>query len=283
MRSKSNDFFSTILMLIPLVAVPMLAIFGIPEISPVKKSTLSEKDSFNGTGSGDSQTEEISFGSTTSEIDLGGESNISQDSRLDHNHATSANVFDKMASSKEEWLPPSGALDGWEPEPISSRPKNDQKMIGFSTSNSEQTLERSLDSEPVSQAFFESNQSSQEKTGANNTEIQQVKNDVNPFEQKAPSPRKAVKEVDQQFRLRAEKLLRRDPATWSAAVEKLNELGIRDYRLEPGVRPNDFLFSCSYSPPQNPRISRRFEAEAIDPLIAVIHVLQQVDEWNQNR
>jgi len=78
-------------------------------------------------------------------------------------------------------------------------------------------------------------------------------------------------------------MLRRDPATWSAAVQKLNELGIRDYRLEPGSRPDEFLFSCSYSPPHNPRVSRRFEAEALDPLKAVIKVLQQVDEWNQSR
>lgn len=287
MRSKSNDFFSTILMLIPLVAVPMLAIFGIPEISPVKKSTLNETGLSNGHGSNVPHSEEISFGAASNEIDLGSEAKLSQQSRLNQNKRG----FGKMASAKngsfkeEEWLPPSSALEGWELENEPAKLKPGQNVPELAAANSEKPLERSLENKPVQQASFNLTQPVREPAGAFSQEIQQVKNDTNPFEQTAPSRQKAVaaKEVDEQFRLRAEKLLRRDPVTWSAAVEKLNELGIRDYRLEPGARPNEFLFSCSYSPPQNPRISRRFEAEAADPLQAVIRVLQQVDELNRNK
>ncbi|QDT99649.1 hypothetical protein [Gimesia aquarii] len=289
MRSKSNDFFSTILMLIPLVAVPMLAIFGIPEIAPVKKSPFNENEQANSEGFSGSQFEDISFDASADEIDLGSEGDFSQRSGPNQNRGETKSPFEKMASTQkgsfneEEWLPPAGALEGWELETVPSKLEVDQKGIGLSSANSGRMSEQNLENKSIQQASFETEQASLESAGTFNQEILQVENEANPFEKVPPSRPAAVKPVDEQFRLRAEKMLRRDPVTWGAAVEKLNELGIRDYRLEPGGRPNEFLFSCSYSPPQNPRISRRFEAEALDPLKAVIQVLQQVDEWNRNK
>jgi len=287
MRSKSNDFFSTILMLIPLVAVPMLAIFGIPEISPVKKSALNENDSFGSEGSANSQVEEISFDASSHEIDLGGEGNLAGRSRSHQNRAGSESPFEKMAASpkgsmdREEWLPPAGALEGWELEPAPSQREPDQKMVDMTSAG--QVPIQPLNNSSIQPASFDGAQPSSNEAGPFGQEIRQVGNEINPFEQTSPADQAVANEVDKQFRLRAETMLRRDPATWSAAVQKLNELGIRDYRLKPGDRPNEFLFSCSYSQPHNPRISRRFEAEALDPLKAVIRVLQQVDEWNRNK
>ncbi|MCH9790380.1 MAG: hypothetical protein K0U82_06140 [Planctomycetes bacterium] len=299
MRSKSNDFFSTVLMLIPLVAVPMLAIFGIPEIAPVKKSSINENDLFDSEGSSRSQFEEISFDSSSHEIDLGGEGNLSGQSRSNQNRGDRGGSFEKMASSRkdalnrEDWLPPAGALEGWELEEVPSQLNSDQKSVKLKSAGSLPKF--ALDKNPIQQAAFEEGRPSSNSVTPIGQEIRQVENEGNPFEPSAqaqlaptepssvPARQAAVKEVDQQFRIRAETMLRRDPATWSAAVQKLNDLGIRDYRLEPGVRPNEFLFSCSYSPPNNPRISRRFEAEALDPLKAVIKVLQQVDEWSRNK
>jgi len=287
MRSKSNDFFSTILMLIPLVAVPMLAIFGIPEIAPVKKSSLNENDLFSNEGSSKSQFEEIAFDSSSHEIDLRGEANFAGRSRSDQNRAGQKSPFEKMAAApqgspnREQWLPPAGAMEGWELDTAPSKIEADQKMIELTSSD--QLPKQARGNNPIQQASFEGAQAGPDATASFDQGIQQAGNESNPFEQSAPADQAAVKEVDEQFRVRAETMLRRDPATWSAAVQKLNELGIREYRLEPGVRPNEFLFSCSYSPPHNPRISRRFEAEALDPLKAVIRVLQQVDEWNQNK
>tara|TARA_R110002095_G_scaffold34106_2_gene32628 strand:+ start:13404 stop:14252 length:849 start_codon:yes stop_codon:yes gene_type:complete len=282
MRSKSNDFFSTILMLIPLVAVPMLAIFGIPEIAPVKKSALNENEAFSSEGASQSQFEEISFGASSHEIGLGDEGNLTGRSR-----SGQGNSFEKMAagsqgsSNREQWLPPAGALEGWELDTAPSKIEPDRKNLGLASA--EPLPKQELGNNSIQQLGFDRTQSSQGSANPFEREIQQVGNEQSQFEPAAPADQSAVKEVDEQFRVRAETMLRRDPATWSAAVQKLNELGIRDYRLEPGVRPNEFLFSCSYSPPHNPRISRRFESEALDPLKAVIRVLQQVDEWNPNR
>jgi hypothetical protein len=71
--------------------------------------------------------------------------------------------------------------------------------------------------------------------------------------------------------------------TWRDAVAHLNQLGIRDFRLQPGRQPNRFHFSCSLTPADNPRITRRFEAEASEQLEAVAKVLAQVDTWLEQR
>ena len=71
--------------------------------------------------------------------------------------------------------------------------------------------------------------------------------------------------------------------TWRSAVTALNELGIHHYHLEPGSRQLDFLFTCSYTPPDNPRVTHRFEAEAQEPLDAVHKVIQQVRQWRRTR
>jgi len=71
--------------------------------------------------------------------------------------------------------------------------------------------------------------------------------------------------------------------TWQSAVRRLNELEIRNYRLEPGQKPEHFMFICSYTPTDNPRVSYRFEAEADEPLRAVEKVLTQIDAWLASR
>ncbi|MEX0718796.1 MAG: hypothetical protein WD066_19545 [Planctomycetaceae bacterium] len=73
------------------------------------------------------------------------------------------------------------------------------------------------------------------------------------------------------------------PLTWTSAVERLKRFGIRDYQLSPGSRVDSFHFSCWYTPRDNPRVTKRFEDEASDPLRAVEKVLAQIDEWQDQR
>jgi len=71
--------------------------------------------------------------------------------------------------------------------------------------------------------------------------------------------------------------------SWKAAVARLNALGIRDYQLQPGDRAGEFHFSCRFVSRTNPRVMQRFEAEAAEPLDAVERVLEQIDEWKGRR
>jgi hypothetical protein len=66
---------------------------------------------------------------------------------------------------------------------------------------------------------------------------------------------------------------------WKAAIERLNALGISEFRLQPGQRDGQFHFSCDLPSPDNPRVVRRFEAEAADPMEAFEDVLRQVGDW----
>jgi hypothetical protein len=77
----------------------------------------------------------------------------------------------------------------------------------------------------------------------------------------------------------------RGPATinWTQARRKLAELGIDRFHLEAGLEPDQFLFVCLFSPDGDSRVTQRFEAEAVDPLVAVEQVLTQIDGWLANR
>jgi hypothetical protein len=67
--------------------------------------------------------------------------------------------------------------------------------------------------------------------------------------------------------------------SWRAAVRRLNQLGVREIQLCQTEEPFVFRFSCDYTPGNNPRVTRRFEAEAGEPLKAVEKVIEQVETW----
>jgi hypothetical protein len=67
--------------------------------------------------------------------------------------------------------------------------------------------------------------------------------------------------------------------SWREAVRKLNQLGVREIQLSQTEEPFVFRFSCDYTPENNPRITRRFEANAGKPLKAVEKVIEQVESW----
>ncbi|WP_437192566.1 hypothetical protein [Planctomicrobium sp. SH527] len=71
--------------------------------------------------------------------------------------------------------------------------------------------------------------------------------------------------------------------TWRQASQRLSDLGVTNFHLERGDKEGTFLFVCLYSPGDAPQVTHRFEAQADDPLMAVNQVLQQVDSWMQER
>jgi len=68
-----------------------------------------------------------------------------------------------------------------------------------------------------------------------------------------------------------------------AGIARLNTLGITDYQWQPGDRDGEFLFRCRLVSRHNPRMTQRFEAEAGEPLQALEKVLAQIDEWRTRR
>lgn len=70
---------------------------------------------------------------------------------------------------------------------------------------------------------------------------------------------------------------------WHQASARLSELGIEKYHLERGHQDGSFLFVCLFVPEENAQVTHRFEAEGSDPLIAVNQVLGQIDGWLQQQ
>lgn len=69
------------------------------------------------------------------------------------------------------------------------------------------------------------------------------------------------------------------PRTLSEARQRLQQLGIRDFTLAPGGAGDAWHFSCLDTSPTNPRVKRRFEADAAEPLAAILDGLQQIENW----
>lgn len=93
------------------------------------------------------------------------------------------------------------------------------------------------------------------------------------------NPSNALSRAKRGVEVATERIERRGPLTWKTAVQRLNGLGIRQYNLEPGQTEGEFLFSCAYAHPDMQRVTRRFEAEAPEPLRAVEKVLTQIEDW----
>ncbi len=70
---------------------------------------------------------------------------------------------------------------------------------------------------------------------------------------------------------------------WRGAARRLADMGIDRYHLERGSTPDSFLFVCLVTPSDNSNVTHRFEAEHTEPLAAVSQVLQQVEGWLQQR
>jgi hypothetical protein len=177
-------------------------------------------------------------------------------------------------------LPPSEALDQWEvrtdmPSPSSPSRKNDaaDSSTGTSAHDVDELEIPKVDvgdgrvsAEEFNPDLLKADRASQSKRGGRSA------TDA-PLE--LPSERRpgVAENADALAQSLAEQ------AGWQQAARRLKQLGIRKYRLESQIDEQKFVFTCSFAAPENPRVVRRFEADADNPLEAVQLVLDQIDEW----
>lgn len=276
MRSTIHGTFATLMLLVPVGAIPALAIFGIPQFAPVVASPLHE---------GDDKDRERRVGESArgpaddlfqdeEDFPPRNEEMAAAPGRLGDAVPVPNRNLDRDVLKNEEPAPlnpaprqpPSWADDLAETEPLPPKrsPKPDQR--GNSRSGGLQA-----DSAP--------------RPGANDRDRGN----------KLPPGFGSVEPEDLGgYRRQRESLPERTPParreeservnlTWQDAVRRLNDLEIRNFRLEPSRQANQFVFICSYTPSDSPRVSYRFEAESDEPLKAVEKVLAQIDEWQEQR
>jgi len=273
MRSESNGSFTTFLMFVPLVAVPLLAVFGLPEFSSVAASGSSSDDVF----------------------ELG----IIEETGVGESASHAADDLLRPVSND-------GSIDVHSPTPASGRFAADGNGFGENSQDDVGRWDETSDQRPAQNGQLSHSESgdlfSPFEEVSHDGEIDQLASGVEVFSgatsdeqggrngfsdlgiSKPSTSKTAERDVSEPPRQRTPRSGPRDisgkhagPLTWQAAVRRLNELGIDDYLLQPGIRTGEFHFSCVFSPRDNPRVTHRFEAEADEPLTAIKKVLSQVE------
>ena len=229
MSTRSGSLFAALLMSGPLAAIPLMAMFGVPQFATVSASTDNAPDDVLQRPSAlfatDAQTSELTDQSTT------------------------------VTPNPEKFNPFTESVHDRSDVSVQTEPTGD--IVDTSRGFAINTME--------TEASFSTPLSSE----IDSTPGREVASALSRPSQSRPTPTT---------------LATTPPAppqapTWENAAQKLQEMGIDDYRLERGLDGDTFVFICQFAPGTDTRIIRRFEAEATAPAEAVRDVLEQVTNW----
>lgn len=296
---RIQSLFKTLLMLIPMTAVPMMAIFGIPQFFPVSASPSARTSETSDSGQilecrvGQSDALLIRDISTSkpASIDL-----FQPYDASDQPHRTQSGGVVANASSSElerrrlSWRDPLGGSTSTRTEvslrtTSSSATPSGSRLRNSGTSSATSQSPSDVDVSPRNALSF---------SGQAAVPPQSVSARTTNPRSAAVSSEEARSDAGMSGRYsrltsgghenpttsRSSLSAQTQTLTWQQAVDRLNELGIRTFRLTPDSSQNGYRFVCLVTSIDDPRISRRFEAESIDPLVAVADVLEQVENWN---
>ncbi len=251
MRSQSGSTLSTLVFLVPLLGVPLMAIFGVPQFVPVIASSASDAAArpsvirrSRGVGESAAATPLVAEKSPR-------DSSSRDDERID-------DLFRSTKSAPRDSRPLRG-------EPLGREIKFVETSQGADTWLTQTSAE-----DQAADIFSDRSKTKQlgERGG--------VSPPVNSPRTGGPTPPHSSNSL-----VTAEHS--DQGLSWREAVRRLNQLGIQEFRLEPGRQLGEFYFACEFTPDRDTRITRRFEAEAKEPLLAVAAVLRQIDEWLPRR
>jgi len=257
---RGQGLFATLLMLVPMTAVPIMAIVGIPQFVPQAVSSTEHPVAFK------SVVQESRAGRSAAPF-----------SRAIAISGRGSDLFEPYAPASGnppavDWLDPLAGIRGRPSHRPSDLP--DSRMAPESEHSMVQTaaLRSSRSGAADSQTVFATHSLTENASSADDLFAPAV------------SDREPGSRYIRATSLRSESGASRPPQspslTWQQASTRLEELGIHHFDLVRGSRPGEFRFMCLVTSTDDPRISRRFEAEAGDPLLAVERVLLQIESWN---
>ncbi len=93
------------------------------------------------------------------------------------------------------------------------------------------------------------------------------------------SPRGGSKTSPSEFAMNSPLDRNSPPIAMKDSLKKLNSLGVKHYHLERGVDQDTWLFVCLFVPGDDARVTHRFEAESDDPDRAAEETVKQIDNW----
>ena len=307
MHVSGSGPLGVLLMIAPLAAIPVFAIVGVPHFAPVAASGTDDDD-FVELGETSSRPPAPAVplpAPTRSANDFYAPVADPPPRTLRASAATdqaSRPPLSTTASGRSRgsgrWLPPSEALDQWEvrtdvDDTVSPSRRNDPAGSSSRTiTDGFEGLDDSADeidqgrvsAEGFNPDLLRADRASPSKKRSRTEDDgpRELPADHGPGSQAskgAGSGRAAVFAADVAQSPATPAQTPDEQAGWQDAAQRLKKLGIRKYRLESRIDEQNFVFSCSLASPDNPRVIRRFEADADNPLEAVQHVLEQIDEW----
>lgn len=258
MQARRNGFGTTLLMLVPMLAVPVMAIFGIPQFAPVAASPTEPAEHFDHPLKAENR---IGFSAAVP----GRAIEVSKRQPLDlfrpYSTTEGATQDDGSNTSSAQWSDPLKSLNA-KPS-VRSLPAPSPRA----TANAREASVRSARQLPqqVYDVFADD-------FSGKNARASDPAGELPP----APTPNRSQPSAEPK-RLQPEF----PQLTWRQAVDRLNTLGASTYRLTPGMHPQEFRFVCFVTSVDDMRITRRFESESADPLVAVEKVLAQVEHWRR--
>jgi hypothetical protein len=307
MHVSGSGPLGVLLMIAPLAAIPVFAILGVPHFAPVSASGTDDDD-FVELGETSSRPPAPAVplpAATRSADDLYApaadspprplRANASADQERRPSLPTAAAGRSRGSGRR---LPPSEALDQWEVrtdvrDTVSPSRKNEPADSSSSTiAEGFEGLEDSADdvdqghvsAEGFNPDLLKADRANPSKKGTR-PEVDvplELPPDRGPSSQSsrgAGSGRATAFAADVVKDAVAQARTPDEQAGWQDAARRLKKLGIRKYRLESRIDEQNFVFMCTFASPDNPRVVRRFEADADNPLEAVQQVLVQIDEW----
>ena len=309
MRSTLHGTFATLLLLIPVGAIPALAIFGIPQFAPVVASPLHEghdgdrehREGRSARGPADDlfqDDEDFAARSDGSLADRGADATsgrLGDAVAVPVRHASQGEASDPRGMSprdlSEQPSRGAGQLPTWADDlSVDARPASSPRANSHFDRYASNSNDLPPQHEPELKPFTRSSSQRDEQPaarrnalgGAKGGDIQQVGSEA--FAPAGPQGFQRQRELnrDRTATVPSDDVAG-EPLTWKSAVHRLNALEIRNFRIEPGRQSSQFIFICSYTPTDSPRVSYRFEAEADEPLKAVEKVLAQISDWQQRR
>ena len=285
---QSNGL-ATILLMIPILTVPALAIFGIPQFAPVVASPLDEGSSPNRDREkrvGDSARHSRDDLFNDAE-DFGSEPGTKSD--ISYGRRELEGKGRGRLSPKRDASIPSWATDLESESEWPGTPRGNLGVVDDVEARPEGSSQQPLNKRP--RAVPSGKVQPRRGAGARIASSSEISSSIIPAgfsdEREDPEQNRAVTRAEGrpvgQPHSSQQREPQADPLTWQSAVERLNQLDIRNFRLEPGHKAGLFVFICSYTPADTPRVTYRFEAGADEPLKAVEKVLEQIVEWQQRR
>lgn len=300
MRSSGNGPFGVLLLAAPLVAVPLLAIFGIPQFAPgVDAGSTTEQSEF-GFEEETAETRPSKSRRRSSADDLFGPLGETTSDELSDSELSS----DDLTSGSDSWAPPAEALKGYRMAPP-------EEQFADASSSEEwfeesEKLEREQGEEGAGE--FDRDEARQ---GLKDRDLAREDEDYDRPKRKRPSAPETLPDVNPPRELPLESEEPRggsrvdlakfeteagprrkggeesfviEEFSWRQASRRLRELGdnVKHY-FDYDIEKETFIFHCELSPLDDPGVVQEFQAQGHEPLTTVREVIKQVERWSKNR